>query len=130
MERFKETMVISPLSDGKTWKMLSELRYEVGRPDSGDVVEVPIGFYTDFASIPHIFWLILPRWGKYGYAAVIHDFLYSDQTRTRLEADQIFLEAITLREVSETKKYAIYWTIRLLGYFGWRRNAKLKANAN
>lgn len=93
MDRFNEPIVITPLSDGKTWKLLSDLRYEVGGPDSDDVIKVPVGFYTDFASIPHMFRRFLPRWGKYGYASIIHDFLYWERKKKRLEADKIFLEA-------------------------------------
>ena len=130
MDRFNERIVITPLSDGKTWKLLSDLRYEVGGPDSDDVVEVPVGFYTDFASIPHKFRRFLPRWGKYGYAAVIHDWLYWKQPRTRLEADQIFLEAVTLRNVSAATKYFIYSVIRFYGHWVWRRNWNQNANAN
>src|SRR5262245_57983090 len=34
-------------------------------------VDVPAGFVTDFASVPRIFWSVLPRDGKYTYPAII-----------------------------------------------------------
>ena len=40
-------------------------------------------FMTDFASIPRPLWSILPQWGRYGNAAVVHDFGYWTQTRPR-----------------------------------------------
>ena len=83
MSRFTESLVVTPLPDGKTWIILHDFGYEVGDKGSGDVINVPIGTYTDFASIPRPLWAIFPRWGKYGNAAVIHDWLYWDQSRSR-----------------------------------------------
>src|SRR5262245_55189884 len=44
-------------------------------------VTVPVGFVTDFASIPRIFWSALPPDGRYTYPAIVHDYLYWTQTR-------------------------------------------------
>lgn len=63
MSRFTETLVVTPLPDGKTWIILSDFVYAVGSEDD-DVINVPVGTYTDFASIPRFLWSILPRWGK------------------------------------------------------------------
>ncbi len=127
MSRFNAPIVITPLSDGKTWKLLSDLRYEVGGPDSDNVIKVPIGFYTDFASIPHIFRRFLPRWGKYGYASIIHDFLYWERKKKRREADKIFLEAMTDSNVPAAKKYPIYWAVYAFGWWAWLRNRQQNA---
>lgn len=40
------------------------------------IIIVPIGATTDLASIPRIFWVVLPPFGKYKFGAVIHDLLY------------------------------------------------------
>ena len=77
---------------GGQWILLSEFVYEVGEKGSGDVINVNIGFHTDFASIPRPLWVFLPRWGKYGNAAVIHDYLYWEQPRSRKDSDDILLE--------------------------------------
>lgn len=119
MSRFTETLVVTPLPDGNTWILLCDFGYEVGSLGSGDVIDVPIGFHTDFASIPRILWAVLPRWGKYGNAAVIHDYLYWVQTRSRLEADNILLEAMVVLEVGFLTRYAIYWGVRLGGWWPW-----------
>ena len=42
-------------------------------------VQVPVGFVTDFASIPRLFWSLLRPDGLYAYAAIIHDYLYWEQ---------------------------------------------------
>lgn len=76
MSRFTDVLVVSPLADGKTWVILRDFGYDVGAEDSGDHIDVAIGFQTDFATIPRLFWVILPKWGRYGNATVIHDWLY------------------------------------------------------
>ena len=124
MSRFTENLVVTPLNDGKTWVILSEFGYAVGSEDSDDVIEVPIGTFTDFASVPRIFWIVLPKWGKYGNAAVIHDWLYKAQTRPRREADDIFLEAMGVLETPAWQKHAMYWAVRAFGWIGWNRTAR------
>lgn len=130
MSRFTEPLVVTPRPDGKTWILLCEFGYEVGQLGSTDVINVHVGFHTDFASIPRVFWIFLPRWGKYGNAAVIHDFLYWEQMRKRSEADQILLEGMTVLDVHFLKKYLIYWAVRLFGWWAWWRNKKKRARSN
>ena len=126
MSRFTESLVVTPLQDGKTWIILQDFGYEVGDEGSGDVINVPIGTYTDFASIPRPLWAIFPRWGKYGNAAVIHDWLYWDQPRSRKEADAIFLEGMEVLEVLKWKRYTIYYAVRWFGCLAWRANQRKK----
>ncbi len=122
MSRVTESLVVTPLSDGKTWIILSEFGYEVGEEGSGDHISVPIGTHTDFASIPRSLWAVFPRWGKYGNAAVIHDWMYWNQSRSRKEADDIFLEGMEVLEVPTWKRKAIYRAVRWFGGFAWRSN--------
>ncbi|WP_139385602.1 DUF1353 domain-containing protein, partial [Salmonella enterica] len=70
--------------------MLEHYRWRVYEPfefylsdDNSDVIEVPAGFVTDFASVPRIFWTILPSDGKYAKAAIIYDYLYDNALRTK-----------------------------------------------
>ena len=126
MSRFTESLVVTPRPDGKTWIILSDFGYEVGEEGSGDVINVPIGFHTDFASIPRLLWAIFPGWGKYGNAAVIHDWLYWDQPRSKRQSDDIFLEGMEVLEVPSWKKYSIYYAVRWFGSFAWRANKRKK----
>lgn len=41
---------------------------------STDVIQIPDGFQTDLASVPRIFWSVLPPDGTYERAAVVHDW--------------------------------------------------------
>ncbi len=124
MSRFTEPLVVTPLPDGKTWIILNDFGYEIGEEGSGDIINVPIGTYTDFASIPRPLWAVFPRWGKYGNAAVIHDWMYWDQSRSRKEADDIFLEGMEVLEVPTWKRKAIYRAVRWFGGFAWRANQR------
>ena len=122
MSRFTNALIVSPLSDGKTWVLMQPFGYDVGKKGSDDPIDVEAGFMTDFASIPQPFWIILSRWGKYGNAAVVHDWLYWKQKRQRAEADKIMFEAMTVLSVAAWQKYPIYWAVRALGWLAWNRN--------
>ena len=39
-------------------------------------MSIPEGFESDRASVPRIFWSIIPPLGKYSIGALIHDWLY------------------------------------------------------
>jgi len=126
MSKFTEVLVVSPLADGRTWVTRKDFGYDIGEEGSGNTIDVPIGFMTDFASIPRPLWVILPRWGKYGNAAVIHDYCYWEQSRSRLESDRIFREAMEVLEVPGWKSCAMYYSVRLGGCLAWSGNRRKK----
>lgn len=128
MSRFTSILLVSPLADGKTWVLMHEFGYDVGVEGSNDSITVPAGFETDFASIPRPFWVILPKWGKYGNAAVIHDCLYWEQRRSRPAADAVLLEGMGVLGVSALVRYAIYTAVRLFGWVAWYRNRADRAD--
>ncbi|OGV32562.1 MAG: hypothetical protein A2020_14780 [Lentisphaerae bacterium GWF2_45_14] len=122
MSSFTQSLVVSPLADGKTWVLRTSFYYAVGDVLSENTVEVPVGFMSDFASIPRWLWWVFPPWGKYGNAAIIHDWLYWNQSTSRKEADLILLQAMTVLGVGGWYKYPIYWAVYLFGYIAWKRN--------
>lgn len=126
MSLFTKPLIVTPYSDGKTWCLTTEFGYAIGSENSGKTVDVPRGFSTDFASVPFFLWFILPKWGKYGNAAVIHDFLYYDQSISRHAADDIFAEAMTVLEVPFWKKFLLYAGVRLGGWWAWWLNSRKK----
>ncbi|SLM47435.1 protein of unknown function [Nitrospira japonica] len=90
-------------------------------------VDVPIGFVTDFASVPRIFWQFLPRDGKYTYPAIVHDYLYWTQNRSREMADQILRIGMQEFGIDPIVVNAVYWSVRAAGDIAWKHNAKLKS---
>jgi hypothetical protein len=101
-------------------------------PDKGQEhlksVKVPIGFVTDFASIPRVFWSVLPSDGKYTHPAIVHDYLYWTQTAPREHADQILKIMMEDFSVNGVNVGLIYSAVRTFGGSAWESNAKLKAS--
>lgn len=122
---FRSPLIVEKFNN-RTWRIHRELKYDIGDLNSGDSVIVPEGFITDFASVPRPFWLIFPPDGKYTAAAVVHDYLYHTQTRTRKESDLIFLEAMEVLEVPWIKRKLMYRAVRLGGWLPWNHHAKTK----
>jgi hypothetical protein len=118
----------TPLSltfmDGKTWTVNQEFVYKIGGPESEFEIKVPAGFPTDFASIPRVFWRVLPPTGEYGKAAVVHDYLYSTQIGTREWSDKIFLEAMEVLGVPAWKRETMFRVVRMFGWKSWNNHAK------
>lgn len=126
MSRFTKILVVSPLADGRSWVLREEFGYDVGEIGSGDTIDVPVGFITDFASVPRPLWWLFPRWGRYGNAAVIHDFCYWEQSRSRKRADEIFLEAMGVLKVRICTRYILFWSVYVFGSLAWRSRRHLK----
>jgi len=139
VSKFTEILTVSPLPDGRTWIIRKKFGYDIGSEGSNEFIEVPVGFMTDFASVPRLFWAILPQWGTYGNAAVIHDFCYWQQqitkkkgkklvtkNITRKQADKIFLEGMAVLKVPLYHIYPIYWAVRAFGWLHWRTSQKEK----
>lgn len=92
-------------------------------------VRVPMGFVTDLTSIPQGLWSFgLRPEGPHSYAAIVHDWLYWTQERTREEADQILLFALEDSKVDVALCNRIYNAVRLGGGLSWKMNATLKKN--
>jgi hypothetical protein len=127
MSRFTNVLIVSPLPDGKTWYLRRALSYDVGTEESGETINVPIGFLTDFASVPRPLWWFFPRWGRYGNAAVVHDFCYWDQSRNRAEVDRIFLEGMTVLGVRWFTRTVLYAGARLGVWGMWWKLGRRKA---
>ena len=85
---------------------------------------MPTDFVTDLASIPKLFWNLLPPFGKYTEAAVLHDYLYRTHLVERVDADDILLEAMTLCRVPQWQRLLIYCAVRLFGGIAWRDDGR------
>lgn len=114
-----------PFSDGNDSMVTADLAYQIG--DTDFVITVPAGFVTDFASVPRMFWSVLPPAGKYQLAAVVHDFLYWDQGCTREQADALLRAAMIESQVEPVKREIIYEAVRRGGQNAWTTNATEKA---
>jgi hypothetical protein len=82
------------------------LRY--GMNDKSQLIEVPVGFLTDLASIPRALWWWESPIDRSLAPAIIHDYLYWDQTCTKEEADVVLYLAMEETGVSRAKRELIY----------------------
>jgi len=129
MSAFTENLIVSPLPNGKTWVLRKDFSYDVGEEGSGETIKVPAGFITDFASVPRLFWIFFPKWGKYGNAAVIHDYLYwvQESKYPKKKADEIFLEGMFVLNVKKCTAKILYWSVKYFACLAWKGNKKDKA---
>ncbi|EDU8189745.1 DUF1353 domain-containing protein [Salmonella enterica subsp. diarizonae] len=111
MSRFTTPAILEMLGH-YLWRVHESFTFYLS-DDNSDVIEVPAGFITDLATIPRIFWILLPPDGKYAKAAIIHDYLYDNALRTKWEADRIFLDGMTVLGVPRWKRTIMYWAVRL-----------------
>lgn len=126
MSQFTKSLVVTPLADGNTWVLREPFAYYLGSHPGEEQVVVPQGFVTDFATVPSFMRWYVNNWGRHGNAAVIHDWLYWEQTErsgySRADADQIFKDGMVVLGVGSTRRTLLYWAVRLFGWWAWRRN--------
>jgi hypothetical protein len=118
MGQFPDKLLLEDI-DGRQMRVWSRFRYFI---TGGELVTVAAGFVTDFATVPRLFWTLLPASGKYNRAAVIHDWLYARRrietadggTRKpdRSECDWIFLEALQDCGISWLRRNLMYVAVR------------------
>ena len=122
--------------DGQKWKVTKKFDYLVDFNDPHSVIKVPAGFITDFASIPRAFWDWIPPTGKYGKAAVVHDYLYvvggkvpcaactsepksapcpAPTIYTKADSDKIFYDAMGVLGVGQPKRWLMYQAVKAFG---------------
>lgn len=108
------------MSDGILFKLKENTEYEYEYYGIHRKITVEENFITDFASVPAMFTLLVPRTGEYILATILHDWLYSMgsisfETMTRYEADRIFKEFLKMLGVPKWKTYLIFYAVRLFG---------------
>ena len=123
MSAFTDALTLTQSDDWRRWTIEQPLIYEVGALGSGALITVPTGFSTDGASIPQFLWSVMPTWGRYSRAAVIHDYLYvllksgtpHPLAPDRRTADAIFYEAMVVCGTNSTVRWVIWAAVRVFG---------------
>lgn len=86
---------------------------------------VPVGYITDFASIPWPASLLLPPFGLWTEGSVVHDFLYAvGEKGCRDIADRILYTAIREQGVGRITAGAIHIAVKLFGGRAYGREAE------
>jgi hypothetical protein len=133
-----------PFAQGPTLMYVGRGQYETTGPTEyvgeRDIIKIPAGFRTDLASVPRLFWAVLPPQGAYERAAVAHDFLCVELARcyrsggtpqvNAVDTDGLFRRI--MREADEVPNVVawIMWTgvrwgalfnpARRAGWWQWR----------
>lgn len=128
MSKFTTPAILEMLGH-YNWRVYEPFEFYLS-DDNSDIISVPAGFITDLASVPRVFWTLLPPDGKYAKAAIIHDYLYDNALRTKKEADLIFLDGMTVLGVPRWKRTVMYWAVRLFGrgMYGKEQNTFIDGN--
>lgn len=117
---FPKTLKIECLPANQTafrYRVLETFTYV---SQNGEVVMVPEGFLTDFASVPRFFRFIIPKTGRYNEATVIHDYLcqLANMYRyKRKDADTMFLECMEELGVKKFKRGLMYRGVSVYTFF-------------
>lgn len=123
MNRFTTPAIVEVL-DKHLFRIVEPFEYHVGHYLSQDIIQVPSGFVTDFASVPRIFWNIIPPYGKYTKASIIHDYLYETGLRSRKTSDRIFLEGMLALRVPKIKAMVMYRAVRWFGWYAYNKHKR------
>ena len=107
-------------ADGRNFRLLEPLVYV--SPEHGSTATVPAGFESDGASTPQAVWQLVPPFGQYFRAAVLHDWLYRETYLPREYCDLVFLEAMTALGVPAPVRETIHSAVRLGGAAAFERD--------
>ena len=123
MSRFLTELDVRLKDDDTLWIILSPLIYE---SDMLGRIEVPVGFLTDFASVPRIP-IVYRLYGDRAHReSTLHDYLYrvdSLPSVTYSQANKAFLEAMKSRGKSPLICYGMYWGVVLGGWPHYHKKA-------
>jgi len=98
------------------WRTAHAFRYYIGALGSARWVDVPAGFLSDGASVFFPVNTLIPAWGSYGQATVLHDYLCERYMCTRIRDGVVSVETIDRKEIDEIFDEAM----KVLGVEKWR----------
>jgi len=121
-------VVVEPI-DATRWRLNEPLCYF----GATDQYVIPPGFVTDFATVPRIAVWLIPKFGLYTKAAILHDWLITDWLRlghiTSNEVDGLLRRAMRELGVAPVRRWLMWTGVRWGALFnprrrkGWSRSA-------
>jgi hypothetical protein len=106
-----DRIVVEEISD-KLWRVVEPIVYQGSR----ELFVVPENFETDFASVPRFLTWLVPTYGRYTKAAILHDWLWDEATAgrfNRADADGIFCRSMRELGVPFLRRWLMWAAVRL-----------------
>ena len=102
---------------GKKWKLHKSITHKL---HNGETIVIPEGFETDLSSVPKFLWGVLPPFGNFLLASLVHDYLYiSYQSKGRKFSDKEMLIVSNRTHKNKLDNYLRYWGVRAFGWIYW-----------
>lgn len=121
MSQFLDALNVTEVSDSVFAICDHPFRYQ---SDLAGLLTVPVGFYTDFASVPRLGLIYAMLGDRAHEPAVIHDWLYYSAVTTREISDRVLMEAMVVMDLPFWQRYPIYWGVRVGGWHAWNDHRK------
>jgi hypothetical protein len=123
MSKFLDALCVTEISDSVFEVAEHPFRYDSDL--AARRFTVPVGFYTDFASVPRFMPLAYACLGDTAHEpAVVHDWLYYSALSDRPTADGVLLEAMKVWGMPAWRYYPIYWGVCAGGWAAWNAHRK------
>jgi len=109
----RNKLILTP-AGFKTWGLVEDFteNTKIG------TITVPKSTITDLASVPRLLWWIIPPFGRYSQAAVIHDYLcVNSNICDRKTADEIFYDLMIKYKTYKWKAKLMYCGVRVRAYY-------------
>ena len=94
------------------WRLVEDFGYQT---QAGNILVVPAGFETNFASVPRLLWPILPLSDAvYDKAAVLHDYAVSHRHLigySRMDCHRLFREVLLFSGCGRVKTGVMYGAV-------------------
>lgn len=119
-----EDIIVASSGDDR-WELLRALIYEGQR----ETFTIPAGYVTDYATVPAVISWLIPRYGAYTRAAILHDYLITDLLPTGLEPndiDGLFRRVLRELGVSAPRRWLMWAGVRYGSLFGGRAHGWLR----
>ena len=115
MSKFTKAVLICDLIHNR-FVLRQAVIWEVDELGSNKFITIPVGFDTDFASIPWWLQWYIGRFGRHNLAALLHDYLYrfAKNKQDKGFADKEFYTAMLVTGVEPSKAKRMYQAVKYL----------------
>jgi len=117
-----DVKMVYPITKKSHFRLNRDLRIELS---DGKKIIIPNGFVFDGSSSPRFLWAVLPSYGDFFFAAIIHDYLYRTKKKSKKFSDEemyIWSKKINNKTIgSKIDNTVRYWGVKLFGAIVYNR---------